>query len=102
MSARGYWWLVAKEAGQTVLIFGSDRSEEDARQKGLDMLGGRDFEVKRLRTRNMARASAMLRGHKLEGSHSLSDAMERQVHEKGLRRLRHRRTPKPPPPPGLW
>lgn len=76
------WWLVARdEAGKTTLIFGSDRSEEDARQKGLEMLPGIDFEVKKLPTRNLARASSLFKGKKLERTHDLKKSMQKLRHK---------------------
>lgn len=83
-----YWWLVAREpqTGRTFLIFGSEESEEDARSKGLEMLCGLDFDIKPLPTRNQARASSLLKGYKLEKSHSLKDASRRLGHK--ISRLR--------------
>ncbi len=87
-----YWWLVAKdEQSKTVLIFGSDRSEEDARRKGLELLSGTDFEVKMLPTRDLGKASSLLKGNKLETTHSLTRATERLVHERGMRQTWRRR-----------
>lgn len=87
MVAREYWWLVARdEHGKTVLIFGSDRSEEDARQRGLEMLSGLDFAVKRLPTRDLGRASSLLKGNRLEEAHSLRDATQRLRHKIGRKR----------------
>lgn len=92
MSEKPCWWLVAKdEQGKTVLIFGSDRSEDEARQKGLEMLGGLNFDIKRLPTRNLARASSLLKGNRLERTHSLKDATRKLMHERGLRQDRKRR-----------
>ena len=89
---RYYYWIVAKdpETGKPYLIFGSDKDEADARQKGLEMLGGVDFEIKRYPTRDMATASAFLRGKRLEQSGSLGTAGKRIGHDKSLKRLRRR------------
>jgi len=88
---RYYYWLVARdENGKPYLIFGGD-SEIEARQKGLEMLGGLDFEIKRYPTRDQATASAYLRGKRLEQTHSLEESGRRIGHDKSLKRLRHRR-----------
>lgn len=89
---RIYYWLVTRDpgTGQPYLIYGGI-TEDEARQKGLEMLSGIDFEIRGLRTRNMARASAMVRGTRLEASHSLKEASRRIGHDKSLRRLHKRR-----------
>ena len=89
---RYYYWLCARdpETGKPYLIFGSDKDEADARQKGLEMLGGVDFEIKRYPTRDLATASAHLRGRRLEQSGSLGVAGKRIGHDKSLRRLRRK------------
>jgi len=85
---RNYYWLVARDSqtNQTTLIFGSDKSESEARAKGLEMLPGTDFAIKRLPTRDTGRASQMLKGGKLERMHSLSEATKRLKHKLGKRR----------------
>jgi hypothetical protein len=88
MSQKRYYWIVARdETGKTYLVFGSDQSEELARQKGLEMVGT-DFEIKDLPTRDMGRASSMMRGNKLEKTHSLKKASQRIGHEKSIKRYR--------------
>ena len=78
----GYWWLVGKNQGKAFLIFGSDKSEEDARIHGLELLGGVDFEIKSLPTRNLALASSMLKGTILEGTRDLNIATRRLKHKR--------------------
>jgi DNA-binding response OmpR family regulator len=93
-SPRMCYWILCQdpESSKPYLIFGSDRSEEDARSKGFEMLGGLDFTIKPLRTRNLQRASAIIRGTRLEDTHSLKSASERIGHERSVRRrLRGRR-----------
>ena len=83
---RYYYWLATRdENGKPYLIFGGI-NEEEARQKGLDMLGGLDFEIKRYPTRDLATASAFYRGVRLEETHSLSKAGRRIGHDKSLKR----------------
>jgi len=78
---REYWWLVARDdKGQRYLIFGSDKNEEDARQKGLE-LGMLDFEIKKFPTRDMDTASHMLK-------YGIA-RQERDISQAG-RRLRHK------------
>lgn len=90
-SRRKYYWLLTSdpETGKPYLIFGGD-TEESARQKGLDMLGGLDFEIRGLPTRDLGRASAMIRGKRLEETHSLHKASERLGHNRSIARLRRR------------
>lgn len=93
MTTRFYYWICARDdRGKPYLVFGSDRSEEDARQKGLELLGGLNFEIKRYPTRNLATASAYLRGKRLERTHSLRESSRRIGHTKSLRRLRREQT----------
>jgi len=58
---REYYWLVCKdENGQRYLIFGSDKTADEARQVGFSM-GMNDFEIRKFPTRDMASASHMLK-----------------------------------------
>lgn len=91
MARRFYYWLVARgDDGKPYLVFGSDKDENDARQKGLELLGGIDFEIKRYPTRDLATASAFLRGKRLEQTHSLGESGRRIGHTKSIKRLRRR------------
>ncbi len=80
--ARSYWWLTGINEGKRFLIFGSDKSEDDARQHGLELLGGIDFTIKRLPTKNIAQASRMLKGNILEQTSDLGTATKRLKHKK--------------------
>ena len=87
---RYYYWLVSRdESGKPYLIFGGD-SEQEARQKGLEMLAGMDFSIKRYPTRDQDTASAYLRGKRLEQTHSLKESGRRIGHTKSLKRLKRR------------
>ena len=92
MAQRMYYWIVAhdEQTGEDTLIFGSDHSENEARQKGLTLLSGINFEIKPLPTRDLGTASAMYKGNKLETTHSLHEAKRRLTHEKGLDRKKKR------------
>jgi len=91
MGKKNYWWIIARDSeGKFYLIFGSEHSEDDARQKGLDMLPMSDFEVRRYPTRNKAEASAYFRGKRLEAGEGLDRAKQRVGHEKSIARLRRR------------
>lgn len=92
MTTRYYYWLVTREpdTGKPMLIFGSDKTEEDARQRGMELLGGLNFSIKRLPTRNISQASACVRGARLDKTHNLRTANQRQGHEKSLERLKER------------
>lgn len=81
-----YWWLTGKNEGKRFLIFGSDKSEDDARQHGLELLGGVDFEIKRLPTKNISQASRQLKGNILEQTKDLDTATRRLKHKRIKRR----------------
>jgi hypothetical protein len=90
-----YYWLIAKdENGKPYLIAGG-KTEEDARQKGLEMLSGQglDFEVRRLPTTSLPTASSMIKGRRLEKTKSLGKATEKLGHDRSLRRRSTRRRP---------
>ena len=94
-SRRRHFWLVTTDpdSGKYFLIYGGP-SEEEARQRGIEMLSGVDFEIRALRTRNLATASALVRGTRLESTHSLHRASERIGHDRSVRRyLQKRREP---------
>ena len=78
---RWYWWLVAKEdSGQRYLIFGSDKSEEEARQKGFE-LGMSDFDIKRFPTRDVNAASHMLKYGIVKAKRDIRQAGKRLRHK---------------------
>ncbi len=89
---KNYYWLICADpdSGKPFLIAGGD-TEEEARQKGLEMLGGIDFEIRKLPTRNLAQASSMIKGGRLEDTHSLKRASQRLGHDKSLKRLQQNR-----------
>lgn len=91
ISRRKYYWIRATEpgTGKPYLIFGGV-TEEQARQKGLEELGGLDFQIVPLPTRNLSAASAFVRGKRLEETHSLRRASQRIGHNRSLRRRRER------------
>jgi hypothetical protein len=92
MITRYYWWLCTRdEKGKPYLVFGSEKSEDDARQKGMELLGGLDFEIKRLPTRSLPKASSLCKGNRLEQYHNLKEASKRLGHEKSVARLKRRK-----------
>ena len=78
--------------GHPYLVFGSDTSEDDARQKGIEMNLGDfgDFEVRCYPTRDRSEASALFRGKRLANGEGIDKARERIGHEKSLARLQDR------------
>lgn len=100
MPQRYYYWIAVRDpdTGKLNLIFGSDRSEEEARQKAMEMVPGLDFEVKRYPTRSLQAASAFLRGKRLESGEGLKAAQERIGHEKSVKKIRQRRAQSNPGP----
>ena len=89
---RTFYWILVKDPddNRPFLIAGGD-TEQDARNKAFECLGGLDFEVRGMRTRNLAAASAILRGKRLDDTHSLHDARRRIGHDRSLRRMIRRR-----------
>ena len=87
---RFYYWILTFDGGKPFLIFGSDKNEDEARSKGLDQLGSLDFQIRRLPTRHLPTASAMVRGKRLESGHGLRASTQRIGHQKSIDRL-HRR-----------
>ncbi len=94
-TTRYHYWIVAvePESSKPYLLYGGT-TEEEARQKGLEILGGLDFEIKRLPTRNQARASSLLKGGRLEQTHSLKRASKRLGHDRSLRQMQRREAKK--------
>jgi len=94
-----HWWIITRDpdTGRPYLIygapdFGSDGGEEAARAKGIEMLGGLNFEIKRYPTRTLSEASAFHRGKRLESGEGLRASTQRLGHEKSVaRRLARRR-----------
>ena len=92
MKRQMYYWLVCQDPDtKKVFLIAGGRNEDEARQKGLDMLGGIDFEIRRLPTTNLQSASAMIRGKRLESGEGLRKAKQRLGHNKSINRLRLKR-----------
>jgi len=79
------------ETDKPFLVWGG-LTEEEARQKGLEIFGGVDFVIKRLKTRDLAKASQIVKYGTLERTHSLKSASKRSGHDRSIKRLRHKRT----------
>ena len=87
---RYYYWIVTQDdAGKDYIVSGG-ATEDEARQRGMEMLGGLDFDIKRLPTIDMATASRMIKGERLLRTHSLTDASRRAGHERSIKKIRHR------------
>jgi hypothetical protein len=81
-----YFWLVSQdEDGKPYLVFGGN-TEDEARGKGLEMLGGMDFQIKRYPTKDLSTASSYYRGRRLERTQSLKEAGRRIGHSKSINR----------------
>ena len=85
-----YWLVCSDENSRPYLVYGG-RTEDEARHKGLEILGGIDFEVRMYPTSNLAAASSMHKGKRLEDTHSLGKATQRLGHDRSLRRDQRRR-----------
>lgn len=92
MAGKYYFWIVTSdETGRPYLLPGGE-TEDQAREKGLEILGGIDFDIRKLKTRNQQMASSMLKGRTLEETHSLKKATRRVGHTRSISKLikRHR------------
>ena len=90
---RSYFWLVARdEQGKPYLISAAMcKTEAEARQRGLEMLQGLDFKIRRFPTVNLQQASAYMRGKRLASGQGLSRSTQRQGHERSLKRRQNKR-----------
>lgn len=87
-----YYWIVTRDPdSKKPYLLPGGKTEQEARQKGMEQLGGIDFELRRFPTTNMATASAMLKGKRLEKTKSLHTATEKLGHGKTLRRTQRKR-----------
>ena len=92
-SDRYHYWIVTSDPNNNnkpyLLYACSARAGENAaRQRGMELLGGLDFKIKRYKTKDINTASAMLRGKRQEQTQSLSESSRRIGHKKSLKRLR--------------
>ena len=74
-----HYWIYCTWEGKDVLIYGSPNSETEAMQKGYEKLPC-PFEVIRLATSDIATASRMLKGRKLDDTQDLGKSLERLRH----------------------
>jgi len=88
-----HFWIAAASEGKPYLIYGCpDRDGESVcRNKGIEMLGGLNFEIKRYPTRNLAEAARFHKGHRLETGEGLKRSTQRLGHEKSIERLKSQR-----------
>ena len=86
-----YYWIITRdEDGKPYIVTGGN-TEEAARQSGLEMLGGLDFEIRKLPTINKDTASSYVKGSRLKETHSLKAAGQRVGRDKSLRRYLRKR-----------
>jgi hypothetical protein len=90
-----HFWIVSRDpdTGRPYLIYGCpDRDGEDeCRRKGIEMLGGLNFDIKRYPTSNLAQASSYHRGRRLESGEGLRASTQRIGHEKSIERMKQAR-----------
>lgn len=86
-----HWWAVTKDSNsRPYLVYlcpDKDGGESLARQRGIELMRGLDFELVRYRTYNIAQARAFLAGKRLQSGIGLQESSRRQGHEKSLARL---------------
>jgi len=82
-----WYWIVARDENGKRYLLSGGRTEDEARQRGMEMLSqGEEWEIKRLHTQNLERASHELKFGVAERSRNISKAGERWGHDKTLRR----------------
>ena len=93
MTTRDYYWIVTRdERGKPYLISAAMcKTESEVRQRGMEMLGGLDFEIKKYPTRDIDAASAYHRGKRLARGDGLRKSTQRLGHNRSLRRMLKRR-----------
>lgn len=76
---QGYYWILATKDGRTVVL-GAYDTEEDANRIGFEKLEG-GFEVVELPTRDIAKATKMLKYRKFDQTSKLEEAIKRAKHK---------------------
>ena len=88
---REYYWLVCKdENGQRYLIFGSDKTADEARQVGFSM-GLNDFEIRKFPSRDIATCSHYLKYGIARKAQDIKEAGKRLRHHAPSRYSKRRR-----------
>jgi len=90
-----HFWIYGRnpDDGKVFLIYGcpARQGEDHCRQLALEMLGGMDFKMRRLDTRDIASASRQIKGQRLATTHDLTKSTKRLGHNKTIRRSRIKR-----------
>jgi len=89
-----HFWIATwdNETGKPYLIYGCPErdGEDECRSKGIEMLGGLNFDIKRYPTSNLAMASQFHKGHRLTSGDGLKQSVQRLGHARSVDRLRSR------------
>lgn len=83
MTAQTYYWIKAEHGGKTILILPKGESaltEDSAYQWGFQKLP-HNFEVVGLPTRDISRASRLLKGRRLDETGNIDSALEKYQHK---------------------
>jgi transposase len=75
-----YWWLTAISAGGKFVVLGPYDSEESASEYGWSHLGS-NFEIEQLSTRDMSKATRMLKKKRLDATRNLDMSLQRAKHK---------------------
>lgn len=75
-----YWWLTTTSTGGKFVVLGPYDSEESATEYGWSHLGS-DFEVEQLSTRDMSKATRMLKKKRLDATRDLEASLQRARHK---------------------
>jgi len=75
-----YWWLTTTSVGGRFVVLGPYDSEGSATEYGWSHLGS-DFEVEQLSTRDMNKATRMLKKKRLDTSRDLEASLQRAKHK---------------------
>jgi len=75
-----YWWLTTISIGGKLVVLGPYDSEESASEYGWSHLGS-DFEVEQLSTRDMSKATRILKKRRLDATRDLGVSLQRAKHK---------------------
>ena len=85
MTSQTYYWIKAEHGGKTILILPKGENaltEDGAYQWGFQKLP-HNFEVVGLPTRDISRASRLLKGRRLDETGNIDSALEKYQHKVG-------------------
>ena len=92
VSKRNWYWIKAIERDGRMAVLGPYNSEEEANSQGYELLDVPDFQIKKLPTRDLARATHLAQGGRVEDGHLIAPAHLHTRHEAGIQQQRRRKS----------